>query len=312
MKGHKMILGPEAPDNIEDDVQRAFGGDPDALFNLANDLGRAPVSEVREVLYRVAIERGVLGAWLNLGHMLDEDGRQSEAVDCHLQAHEEGDPMAAFALGQAFANLGDLENARAWFERSVAHPATPLRLAVVLEGLGLGEQAAVVLESAVQANAEAAVGWVLRGRVTGAEAVALLESHLDRGEIDVAVPLAILYEGEGEGRVEEAVALLRRGVDAGEPHAWHNLALLLWEAGERDEALQLWEGASAAGDEMARAALASVRRDARRRRAVVSALVLVGGVLVGRARSRRNVWAFRVISGIERDASTAAPESVPE
>lgn len=278
MKGHKMTVGPEAPDDIKDDVRRALGGDPDALFNLANDLGRAPVSEVREVLFRAAIEQGVLGAWLNLGHMLDEDGRQAEAVDCYLRAHEKGDPMAAFALGQAFADLGDLENARAWFERSVAHPATPLRLAVVLEGLGLGEQAAVVLESAVQTNAEAAVGWVLRGRVNGAA----------------------------------AVALLRRRVDAGEPHAWHNLALLLWETGERDEALQLWEGASAAGDEMARAALASVRRDARRRRALVSALVLVGGVLVGRARSRRNVCAFRVISGIERDASTAVSESVPE
>lgn len=277
----------DAPDDIGDDVQRALGGDPDALFNLANDLGRAPASEVREVLYRVAIERGVLGAWLNLGLMLDDDGRQAEAVDCYLCAHDEGDPMAALALGQAFADLGDLVNARTWFERAADHPATPLRLAVVLEGLGLDEQAAAVLESAAPTNAEAAVGRVLRGEVTGAEAVELLESHLDRGEIDVAVPLASLYEDEG--RLGEAVALLRRSVDAGEPHAWHNLALLLWETGERDEALRCWERASADGDEMARAALSRHRRVLWSRRATgagLAAVAVVAGLALVRPRAR--------------------------
>lgn len=289
-----MTEVPELPDDVEDDVRRALAGDPEALFNLANDLGRATVSEVREVLYRVAIERGVLGARLNLANMLDADGRTAEAIDCYSRAYDEGDPMAAFALGQAFADLDDLENARTWFERAADHPATPLRLAVVLEGLGLGDQAAVVLERAAPTNAEAAVGWVHRGRVTGADAIELLELHLDRGEIDVAVPLASLYEDEG--RIGEAVTLLRRSAAAGEPHAWHNLALLLWETGERDEAIRCWDRASTDGDEMARAALAGVRRGVRLRRVAVSAFVLAGGALVGRWLCGWDVGASRTTS----------------
>lgn len=284
----RMTGGDAERRELLDDVERMVAGDADALFNVANTLG-VSADLAREIMYRLAGDAGVDEAWLNLGLLLSEGGRGGEALDCYRTAYDKGDHAAAIMLGQGYEDLGRLTEAKDWYEKVKRHPFAPLRLSRVVRALGDEEEAdRILLESARDAQ-EAAVEVVLRGLVSATEAQVLLEEHWSRGELEVAVPLANIYEGLG--RIAEATSVLRAGLASGDRHVRHNLGCLLWEHGDRGEALFWWRRAAEAGDEKAARALSEVESERRWRHAAIVGSLSVGVVLTrlvaGRLRSPR-------------------------
>ncbi|MFE5839587.1 hypothetical protein, partial [Arthrobacter sp. NPDC056493] len=90
------------PDGVDfrSSVEMILSNDPDGLFNAANDLTQISKSEAIEVLYLLAIEHGVNGAYLNYGWFLRDINRPKEALVQFQKALEAGDPQAAFYLGE--------------------------------------------------------------------------------------------------------------------------------------------------------------------------------------------------------------------
>lgn len=115
-----------------------------------------------------------------------------------------------------------------------------------------------MLRAAKDTNPEVAVELVTTGNLETDEAIALLEHHAEGGDVDVLIPLANLY-GELNRKAEE-IAVLRQAVASGEPHAVHNLGLVLWHAGYRKEGRTFLKAAARNGDQLASRALHRIRR----------------------------------------------------
>lgn len=83
----------------------AAAGDPDAMFNMgqAYRLGRGVQQNHQLALeyYRRAAEKGHLGAIANLGIVLFQDGKRTEALSYLRRAADAGEMRAAYVLGVA-------------------------------------------------------------------------------------------------------------------------------------------------------------------------------------------------------------------
>lgn len=254
-------------------------GDPGGIFNLANELSRTPRADVVDTLYRLAIARGVVGAPLNYGWFLTREGRHREALAQFTAAHEAGDPLAPFHLGETYWTMGRHRDAVTWLEQAGSREGVALRLARSYRALGDATKAERVLLEAKDRDAEAAVELVTSsGVLARPAAIALLERHLERGAVDVLIPLAELYSRDGDTATE--IRLLRRSVEEGEPNAAHNLGLALWRAGRLREGRMLLKEAAARGDRLSqdrlrrihgerRAQLRRLKREAKRARGAI-------------------------------------------
>ena len=82
----------DRPVDFPSSVELSLSGDPDGLFNAANDLRQISTSEAVEVLYRLAIEQGVKEAYLNYGALLRDINRPMEALVPFQKAPDVGHP----------------------------------------------------------------------------------------------------------------------------------------------------------------------------------------------------------------------------
>lgn len=237
-------------------------GDTGGIFNLANELSRTPGADVVDTLYRLAIVRGVAEAPLNYGWFLTREGRHREALSQFTAAHEAGDPLAPFHLGETYWTMGRHRDAVTWLEQAGPRDGVALRLARSYRALGDAAKAEQVLLEAKDRDAEAAVELIATtGVLIRPAAIALLESHLERGAVEVLIPLAELYSCGGDTATE--IRLLRRSVDEGEPNAVHNLGLALWRAGHLREGRALLSEAAARGDRLSQDRLRQIRGERR-------------------------------------------------
>ncbi|MFE5839324.1 tetratricopeptide repeat protein [Arthrobacter sp. NPDC056493] len=239
-------------------VELILSGDPDGLFNAANDLRQISKSEAVEFLYRMAIEQGVKEAYLNYGVFLHEMDRSKEALVQFEKAHAVGDPKAAFALGETNWEMERHAEAIKWLRLAGSHPAVPLRLAMSYRAMGDEESAVKVLREGSETSAEAAVEYIDTTNELDLEsAIRLLEKHLQNGEVDVLIMLAVLYSKAGNP--DKEIELLRRSVAEGEPNALHNLGLALWQAGHAREGKALLKKAAQQGDKLSPKVLHNLR-----------------------------------------------------
>ncbi|MHA7305693.1 tetratricopeptide repeat protein [Arthrobacter sp. TMN-49] len=246
-------------------MEMILSGDPDGLFNAANDLQQISTSEAAEVLYRLAIERGVKEAYLNYGALLRDANRPKEALVQFEKAHAAGDPMAAFALGEMNWEMARPAETIKWLQLAGSSPFVPLRLARSYRALGDEVSAVKVLREGSETSAEAAVEYIqTTNELDMNDAISLLEKHLQNGEVDVLIVLADLYSKVGNPAKE--IELLRRSVAAGEPNALHNLGLALWQAGNTREGKMLLKKAAQQGDKLSPKVLHNVRGDRRHKR----------------------------------------------
>lgn len=239
-------------ESFRESIEAVLSGDADGLFDAANDVLNLRREEIAEVLYTLAIDRGVPEAQYNLGDLLLGDGRIKDAEEVFAVASDRGDVKSAFALAQILEARGDVDAARIHYLRAIELEWTPVRLARVLRGLGCELEAAEVIRSAVERSGEAAVEWIRSNEGLGlADAIALLERHHERGDAMVLIPLANLYEKDG--RIEAAECALRESVELGEVNAFFNLAITILErSGDKIEARRLMKRGAKLGDTCAK------------------------------------------------------------
>jgi tetratricopeptide (TPR) repeat protein len=244
--------------DFQSSVEMIQSGDPDGLFNAANDLRQISKSEAVEVLYQLAIAHGVNEAYLNYGTLLHDMNRSKEALVQFEKAHAAGDPNAAFALGEVNWEMGRHTEAIKWLQLAGSNPFVPLRLASSYRATGDELSAVKVLREGSETSAEAAVEYIQTTKELDLDsAINLLEKHLQNGEVDVLVVLADLYSKAGNAAKE--IELLRRSVEAGEPNALHNLGLALWQSGNTREGKTLLKKAAQQGDKLSSKVIHKIR-----------------------------------------------------
>jgi tetratricopeptide (TPR) repeat protein len=253
------------PVDFRSSVELILSGDPDGLFNAANDLLEISRPEAVEALYRLAIEAGVKEAYLNYGSFLRDINRPKEALVQFEKAHAVGDPKAAYFLGETNWEMQRHREAIKWLLLAGNNPYVPLRLARAYRALGDEDSAAKVLREGSQTSAEAAVEFIHTTSELDLEsAISLLQKHLDNGAVDVLIVLADLYSKAGNQ--EKEIELLRRSVAEGEPNAMHNLGLALWQSGHTREGKALLKKAAQQGDKLSPKVLHNLRRKQRHTR----------------------------------------------
>lgn len=250
------------PVDFRSSVELIMSGDPDGLFNAANDLLEISKPEAVEVLYHLAIEGGVKEAYLNYGTLLRDINRPQEALVQFEKAHAAGDPKAAFALGELNWDMERHAEAIKWLRLAGSNPFVPLRLARSYRALGDEDSAVKVLREGSQTSAEAAVEFIhTTSELDLDSAIRLLQKHLDNGAVDVLIVLADLYSKAGNQ--EKEIELLRRSVAEVEPNALHNLGLALWKSGRTREGKALLKKAAQQGDKLSPKVLHDLRRKQR-------------------------------------------------
>jgi tetratricopeptide (TPR) repeat protein len=165
--------------------------------------------------------------------LLADGGRAGEALTALGRALDAGEGEAAIAMGLIHRDRGDDAAAEEAFRRGTA-----LEPAVVAPYLGV----------------------LLRDSGRADEEVALYRSVLDTepDAADVLLNLANVLRRGSPGDAAEAEALYRRAAEAGEREAFHNLGLLLEDAGRLAEARAAYARGAAAGDDRAAARLAEL------------------------------------------------------
>lgn len=239
-------------------------GDAVAAFNLGNTL--AGQKRFREAVdaYELALERGETDAWLNLGKVLHELGDLAGEMRAYQQAERAGDRAGAVMLAFARREQGERDAAFEAVERASA--AGDERAAAVLACWRWDESLDPSLEPALRAGAElypsarSDLGQLLvnTGRVEEGRLVYLRGVEL--GEVDSMVPLGNLYANVfGDDTAAEAA--YRAGAELGDPHAHHNLAVLLKRRGDLAGAERHFRHAAECGDTLAGAALQNLLED---------------------------------------------------
>lgn len=235
---------------------------------LATLLQTTDSRSVQELLLKFAAENGSVEELWALADFYEENGRFKKYVKCLEKAYELGHDEAAMYIGQEHffraksldgkARRREYKKALEWFAKVPEFPSVPLKVALAHLAVGHREDAYEVLLENKDRDAEAAVEAVHRNIVPEDEAIALLESHLENGALDVLIPLADLYLEAG--RTADARAALERSYEAGEPHARVNLGYVLWDEGNHDRAIELWQEAKLDNDKLAKYALKLVKR----------------------------------------------------
>lgn len=233
-------------------------GDATAAFNLGNCL--AEQDRFREAVdaYEVALARGEADAWLNLGLALGELGDLTGEVRAYEQAERAGDSGGALMLAFSLREQGQRDAAFEAAERASA--AGNDRAAAVVASWRWNESLDASLESALRtgaelypsARADLADLLVTTGRIE--EGRSVLARGMELGEVESMVPLGNLY-AVVLGDDAAAEAAFRAAAELGEPHAHHNLAVMLAGRGDLDGAERHFRIAAETGDTLAQAAL---------------------------------------------------------
>ena len=103
-------------------------------------------------------------------------------------------------------------------------------------------------------SARASLGQLLRAVSRRPEAIEILRKGLDAGESESAIPLGNIYADELFD-TEAAADAYRHGIALGDVYSHHNLATLLEDEDQLDEAINHYRMAAAEGDELAARAL---------------------------------------------------------
>jgi tetratricopeptide (TPR) repeat protein len=219
-------------------------GDDDAHLPLGNALWDLGDLAGAERCFRAAAQLGQVAGIHNLGLLLHDQDRVGEAVELLRRSVAAGhtEPgLLADALADLGAQLQDddrLEEAEAALREALAGGATEayVYLASVLGRLGAPDEADAMLRAGAElgvASAELQLGNVLsEADPTSAEAEALYRRAIEHGEDGGHNNLGVLLWDAG--RLEEAEAELRIGIELGDDIARRNLDGLQAERGHRN------------------------------------------------------------------------------
>jgi len=287
---------------VDDDLDRRLGrlgelADDGDILLLGCDLADADRQEDAERCFRKAADLGSEIAWFNLGNTLRKLGRDTDAVAAYEQAIAGGEADAYLNLAQICEERGDLAGAAIVYRQGfdAGDDGCGVSLAFLLRDqgerseamrfVGLSTQRGDRMAAAVQGcwqwietqdpgleqalrdgadvypSARASLAALLLQAGRASEAQSVLEEGTRLGETESFLPLGNFYADQlGDAALTEE--MYRRGIEAGDAHSHHNLAILLLERDELDEALNHLRFAVAAGDQLAARTLRELPEEA--------------------------------------------------
>ena len=244
---------PDAAGDAEPDELRlrreAVDGSAEAMSRLGVLLLRRRRLTEGTLWFRRAVAAGETTAWRRCADLLAEAGAAENLRAWCREFADAGSTDAMLALADLHAAAGDAEGEVTWLARCLAagRADRALRLGTLLEAAGRTEEALQAFVTAAEAGEVAAdvhAGRLLRVRDTDAA-----ERHLrrgaDAGDLAAAHELAMLLADTA--RRDEALALLRRTADLGFDPAALALGRLLAAGGEAAEAETFLRIAAEAG-----------------------------------------------------------------
>lgn len=269
----------------------AFGGDDvDTLVAVGCDLADADRQADALVCFQRAVALGQEWVWFDVGNTLRELDRPTEAVDAYERALRAGETDAWLNLGLVLESLGDLAGAMRAYRSTwdvAGQPQGRVNLAHLLREQGLQEEAEGALAEAaargflpatallacwrwdrtldpalepdlragapVDGSARADLAELMRTTGRWQEARAELELGAKLGQVECWLPLGNLLSGRDSQDADEVAAeeAYRAGIAAGDNHCHHNLAMLLLERGDVEEAERHLLAGAAGGDDLA-------------------------------------------------------------
>ncbi len=204
--------------------------------------------------HRTAAELGVDDASLNLGHVLSELGDADGAVDAYRVASASGDPQGPLALAYEYREQGHQDRADEVLQEAALN-GNPTA-AAILACWRWDRSLDPALEPDLRAGAphhpdtRADLADLLRQAGRLDEARGVLEEGVRLGEVESMLPLGNLYADHLD-EDDLAEATYRRGIEAGDMHCHHNLAILLERRGDTQAAEKHYRLGANAGDALA-------------------------------------------------------------
>ncbi|MFJ1678107.1 tetratricopeptide repeat protein [Streptomyces sp. NPDC088251] len=211
------------------------------------DLGRYTEAERA---YRMQADMKDPVVLLNLGNLLGKTGRYEEAVEVLQEAGASGHAVAWNNLGLLLREQGRLDHAETCLRSAALAGAADaeFNLGVLLGDLGRTEEAmAAYARASAAGDPDGEVNWgiLLAEESRWAEAEPLFLGRAEAGDGEAVFCLAILLKTNG--RTQEATGWYRRAIDAGDERALYNLANLYVDTDRPDLAEPLYRAAADAG-----------------------------------------------------------------
>ncbi|MFJ3299279.1 tetratricopeptide repeat protein [Streptomyces bacillaris] len=211
------------------------------------DLGRYTEAEWA---YRKQADMKDPAVLLNLGNLLGKTGRFDEAVEVLEEAGASGHAVAWNNLGLLLREQGRLDHAETCLRSAALAGAADaeFNLGVLLGDLGRTEEAmAAYARASAAGDPDGEVNWgiLLTEESRWAEAEPLFRGRAEAGDGEAVFCLAILLKADG--RMQEATEWYRRAIDAGDERALYNLANLYVDTDRPDLADPLYRAAADAG-----------------------------------------------------------------
>jgi uncharacterized protein YidB (DUF937 family) len=204
-------------------MQRAAeAGDPYGVQARAKRLDDSGDGEGAEAVLRTAAAAGDTSAILSLAGRFDQAGHREEAEQLLVQAAESGDTVVMGQLAARLDEAGQAQEAEQWIRRA-AEAGDPIAM----------DQLAARLDEAGQA--QEAEQWMQRAIKAGSPFTDFIRSRLAQRFYDTDRP-------------DEAEAMLRQDIEAGNSSSMWILAARLDQADRAEEAKQLRQRARDAGE----------------------------------------------------------------
>lgn len=257
------------------DVRKQLAKLPDdcatAIFNCGNDLHSLKTPpEVVEQFYLRAISAGEIWAYHNLGNLKYEMGQGTEALAWWVKAWEHGDPGGAFMAGQTLEEAGQLDRAlkafrfagkkkhKGYHKNPYGRGRALFGAVRILRNQGKNDEAIALLNQIAEFSWEAATD-LARFELDVDEGIELLERYLAKGDHNVCITLAILYERAGQPA--KAKQLLKQEAKRKDVWATTNLGVMYEEEGRLKKARKLYKWAAKRGDELAESRLFNIEQE---------------------------------------------------
>lgn len=236
---------------------------PDALLALGNSLFALERYGEASVAYREAAFSGVREAWMNLGSSQYFVGRIRQARMAYTRAIQEGDTGGWYGLALiAWHCDHDLSAAEKFAQEGAqkGHPRSiSLELAIKWESshdVSLRDELERYCDQADEARMALAKLALFEGRRE--DALEILRAGVEQGSLDCCLVLG--NELSRHGEYEEAKEIYGIGSRLGSVYCRHNLGMELLREGRAIEGASHLKSAARCGDYLSRRVLRRLRR----------------------------------------------------
>jgi TPR repeat protein len=259
MEHHRCVAGDKA---IRSDLERAEGGDLDAMVDVAKRLWDSGEQGGADLWARRAAAAGSTPGMRMVGLIADTRGSSSEAEAWFRRAAEAGDSWSMANLASLLLGRDELDEAEGWLTQALGQDDIPEamgNMAFICQARGDLTQAEVWSRRAAEIGHPSSMnrlGRLLRERGEMGEAETWYRRGAEAGDVGCMAGLGfVLMQLD---RSAEAEPWLRAAAEAGKDDAKVNLGIVLTNRGELDQA-EAWYRSASSSNPRAAAGLNRIR-----------------------------------------------------